>query len=91
MNDIAATLNGASIGMFNGMKLIVVPDSQSVRRSWRERLFSRPWRPWAATKIVPTHWPETLKEGCIISKQQGTIYMRAHTAAALKQHIEALS
>jgi hypothetical protein len=23
-----------------------------VRRTWRERLFSRPWRPWKATKVV---------------------------------------
>lgn len=25
---------------------------KEVRRTWRERLFSRPWRPWVATKKV---------------------------------------
>jgi hypothetical protein len=26
-----------------------------VCRSWRERLFSRPWKPWRRTKMVPSH------------------------------------
>ncbi len=31
----------------------------TVRRSWRERLFSRPWRPWIATKVIEVDDPET--------------------------------
>lgn len=27
-------------------------DAKTVRRSWRERLFSRPWRPFAGTKTI---------------------------------------
>lgn len=26
-----------------------------VRRTWRERLLSWPWRPWIASKVVPHH------------------------------------
>lgn len=26
----------------------------TVRRTWRERLFSWPWRPWQATKVAVT-------------------------------------
>lgn len=28
------------------------PRREEVRRSWRERLFARPWRPWVATRIT---------------------------------------
>lgn len=28
-----------------------------VRRTWRERLLSRPWRPWKATRIVVLQVP----------------------------------
>lgn len=28
------------------------PQRVVVRRTWRERLFSRPWRPWRATRVV---------------------------------------
>ena len=29
-----------------------------VSRSWRERLFSWPWRPWATTKVVTVRVPD---------------------------------
>lgn len=33
--------------------LLTTPgDPVEVRRPWRERLFSRPWRPWAATRTA---------------------------------------
>ena len=43
--------------MFNGKQVFLSAYasrvvSTVVRRSWRERLFSRPWRPWRATKVV---------------------------------------
>lgn len=43
---------------FNGMCVIesayLEEDGEpyTVRRSWRERLFSRPWRPFVATRTV---------------------------------------
>ena len=36
-----------------------------VRRSWRERLLSRPWNPWIATKTieVPNYAPAIFRVG----------------------------
>lgn len=36
---------------FAGMRVIVQGPS-TVRRSWRERLLSWPWRPWITEKVV---------------------------------------
>ncbi len=41
------------MSMFMGVPVIVSrPTSHTARRTWRDRLWSRPWRPWRATKIV---------------------------------------
>ena len=32
--------------------LMVRHEQRRVKRSWTERLFSRPWRPWVVEKIV---------------------------------------
>ena len=37
---------------YNGMQVVIVPDEHLVDRTWRERLFSWPWRPWVRTKYV---------------------------------------
>lgn len=48
---------------FAGVRIIESPclteagEPQAVRRSWRERLCSRPWRPWKATKTVVPQVP----------------------------------
>src|SRR5690349_17553698 len=41
---------------FAGMSVVVneeLAQTKTERRSWSERLLSRPWRPWRATKTVP--------------------------------------
>ena len=49
--------------MFNGTPVILsqwlvkAGEPQEVRRSWRERLFSRPWRPFKATYTVVPQVP----------------------------------
>lgn len=49
--------------MFNGMRVIESPyleqdgEPYTVRRTWRERLFSRPWRPLKATRVVVPRVP----------------------------------
>ncbi len=40
--------------MSSGLKVVVVKPPYPGRRSWRERLLSRPWRPWRAYRTV-TH------------------------------------
>lgn len=45
-------LNG-SIYHYAGMPVIIAKPV-IITRSWRERLFSRPWRPFQRTRIVQT-------------------------------------
>lgn len=57
--------NHKATPLFNPMGMRVIVDSQlvepdgtvDVRRTWRERLFSIPWRPLEATKPVQTFRP----------------------------------
>lgn len=48
---------------FTGMKIIPsvylteAGEPYPVRRSWRARLFSRPWRPWVAERMVTPQVP----------------------------------
>jgi hypothetical protein len=37
---------------FAGMR-VIVHRPRLVRRSWRERLFSLPWKPWVREKLAP--------------------------------------
>jgi len=40
-------------------EILTVPgDPARVRRTWRERLLSRPWRPLRAFKMIPTVKPD---------------------------------
>ena len=38
--------------------LTVAGPPVKVRRAWRERLFSRPWKPWRATRTVIPQIPD---------------------------------
>lgn len=61
------------------MKIIpsqYISDYKTVRRSWGERLFTRPWRPLVATKQV--HDPQIFKHG-------NYIYCSYETAAKLER------
>ncbi len=48
---------------YSGYKVIENPfmvkpgEPKELKRSWRERLFTRPWRPWVRTKMVATYVP----------------------------------
>ena len=32
--------------------------TRKVRRTWRDRLFTRPWRPWQADRVEPVYEPD---------------------------------
>ena len=51
-----------------------------VRRQWRERLFSWPWRPFKATRTVIPQVP--MKGGYLLA--DGTIVMHPETLRQLK-------
>lgn len=38
--------------------LVVHDGWETVARSWKERLFSRPWRPWQKTRKIPKYKPD---------------------------------
>ena len=60
----------------SGAKLFRVPGAIVVKRTWRERLFSRPWRPLQKTKTVAN--PSCPHDGEIIHFQ-GSFYANAAT------------
>lgn len=47
-----------------GTKIVVVHPPQPVKRSWRERLFSRPWRPRQTHRTpVSARWEAVERAG----------------------------
>jgi hypothetical protein len=54
-----------------------------VRRTWRERLFSRPWRPLRATKLFVPQVP--MKTAMRVGN---TLYMHPVTARAMRQMLK---
>jgi hypothetical protein len=53
---------------FNGVKIILTPHLEQdgepveIKRTWRERLFTRPWQPFKATR---THIPKVPYKGAM--------------------------
>lgn len=78
-----------SLDHFLGMTVIestelTVPGPErTARRSWRERLFSRPWRPLVKTR---TYTPRLPHPGGVRFENDGRHYLMMHPAtyAALK-------
>lgn len=65
--NIRADMEAARVWMlgrtgFGGTRIfesihITIPAERTVIRSWKERLFSWPWRPWQATKVIVEQVP----------------------------------
>lgn len=69
--------------MIPGKKVVVSDARESRKRSWRERLFSRPWRPlkaWDTKFLIP--------DGQVIHFND-TLVMNSRTKAELMLAIEA--
>ena len=43
---------GTPMNKLWGKEVLIMPEFVSTGRSWRERMFSLPWRPWERTKLV---------------------------------------
>lgn len=71
----------------HGLKVIIVPEGWNSPRTWRERLFTRPWRPWQKTKWLPNpariEGDQVYKVGDIIyaNQRQARIIADAATEA----------
>lgn len=69
----------------NGMKvytstdMVVEGPAKIVKRTWRERLLTRPFRPFQATRRVQTWAPS--KE--VLWMPNGSVYMHPETLSAL--------
>lgn len=48
----AMALQGLVMGSLNIITSVHINDFNLIERSWRERLFTLPWRPWLKTKSV---------------------------------------
>lgn len=55
------------------------PRRVEVRRTWRERLFSRPWRPWVATRVT-WHDPYSRRRMAFLWRD-----VQARTVASLRE------
>lgn len=64
-------------GCVGGFRLVIVPPTKCVvNRSWKERLFSRPWRPFQKTNDV---YHEMIADGQVVH-QGNTLFMNQTTA-----------
>lgn len=66
---------------------LMVEDGEpyEVKRSWRERLFSRPWRPLLPTRTVVPKVPK--REAMLLS--DGSLVMHPEIAKMLRQQTKA--
>lgn len=46
------------IPIYENANMVIDGEPYEVRRTWRERLLSRPWRPWRATRWVTPKIPD---------------------------------
>lgn len=75
-----------SVNTFNGMRVIESPyltqpgTPYTVRRTWRERLFSRPWRPLVVTRTVV---PQVPYDG-VVKLNEHTLVMHPEMFRKLK-------
>ena len=65
--------------------LVVDGDPVEVLRTWKERLFSRPWRPFKATKTVIPKVPMPP----VYLTGDGTVYAHPEIAAQIRKGIPA--
>lgn len=67
-----------------GMNVVVVPAPKPVRRTWRERLLSRPWRPLQAFRTV-AHPMWDLMDGTQCYRVGNTLYVDERQFSELKK------
>ena len=66
--------------------MVVDGEPYRVRRTWKDRLFTRPWRPLESTKMVT---PKVPSDEILVLKQHQTLVMHPEIAAKLKAQADA--
>lgn len=79
LNDSARPLVNQFLDPLNHIKIIESEyltepgDPIVVRRTWRERLYSRPWRPWKSTKTITPQVPRKIILEAVINGRRSFI------------------
>lgn len=82
-------MSESGLSMFNGMRVIesewLMEPSEPMteRRTWRERLFTRPWRPFVRTRTVVRQIPY---RGAL-RLSNGTLVIHPVTLRALREQL----
>jgi len=84
-NQYVFPVGDSGVPRLNGLEVFTSPYvpcvmDKEVRRTWKERLFSLPWKPWKSIKVIR-------KEGMIISLPGGSLLMHPRTLEDLKRAI----
>lgn len=72
-----------------GTKIVVVHPPQPVRRSLRERLFTRPWRPLQTHKVATSPRWEAVNNSPGGLFFDGVLYVGPEVFSELKRHTRA--
>jgi hypothetical protein len=67
---------------YKGHEIIIYDygEGASVKRSWKERLFSRPWNPFKRTKYNPYGGKKFIEDGeVIVDSNINKLYMNSKT------------
>lgn len=68
--------------------LIIDGEPYERRRTWRERLFTRPWRPWRATQRVIPKVPDPNFYVSSVEPWGKQIFAHPVTARRIYEHLE---
>lgn len=74
--------------MFNGIQIEASPyvsDHFTVQRTWRERLFSRPWQPNVKTRSVYRPRAYCFEGHCIVSYQSYSLLLQGKPSVELEK------
>ena len=76
-------------GMYNGLKVFVNDHliGEYVKRTWKERLFSRPWKPCVKTKWNQNSGEKVIKDGQFL-KFKDELHCNSVTLKALNEAID---
>lgn len=78
-------IQSGQIGMLSGLKVIIQPPLKvETKRGWKERLFTRPWRPLKSHNIS---FVETVEDGKVI-KTLDSLIMNIKTHSEFKKTLD---
>ncbi len=63
----------AGIRIITDVNLVVQLGTREVERTWKERLLTRPWRPWQTTKKIANMVPDA--NFYMLAKPKNTVVM----------------